>query len=554
VNIIRNCLYALLITAVAALSSECEWSWTAPEPPLPNTEYWFYSWDSTSNGIPPVAPTYLRGTIIAQDISGPTILVKCHLKANANDVDVFHSKHADKIAGFKHLKQWSVVKLKPGNTMDDYKKSQLFEKVQRNNSYTARDTIPYDPELSGSWGMFKIQAPQAWDRHTTNKTVIVAVVDTGIDYTHEDLRDSLWIGPYGEHGYTCTNGVVTPGGEESWFHGTHVAGIIGATGNNKIGVCGVNWGSAGLLLSISIFTRGVAANTVDAVNGLEKMVDLKRAGNNIRVANYSWGFSDAELNGDTLLAEACQLVEDAGILQVCAGPYNVDADTIVDVPSGLPIPGIIAVMASDEFDNKAIFSGWGATKMHLCAPGVKILSTKWPNSGYFTMEGTSMAAGFVSGVAAVLFDIYPNLTPAQCKAILLDSNSLDYISFTTNSTHGGRLNMFKAITNPKLSSPPPIPQPPPLILIAPQDLRVAQTGERLTLSWSDTALGEDRWLVERRTKAKGRWGPFGKIASLPVDSRSEVLGAIAGQYEFRVKACKEYNCSPYSNKAGIRVK
>lgn len=387
------------------------------------------------------------------------LLVKRKGSATAKTVADFHKANGVKITKFKHI-QWEAVELPKGHEaklVHEYRQSKLFERVQFQKIYKA-DVIPNDALFTNQWALDKIQAPLAWDKQTTNN-VVVAIVDTGIDFNHPDLVNNLWTGPQGEHGYTAVNGTINNGGMDDHYHGTHVAGTVGAIGNNEIGVAGINWQTK--LASFKFLKSNGTGGSFDALLCMDRMIDLKKAGQNIRVANHSWG----GYGTDEALAEIFRAAEDAGILNVCAaGNESRNTDQYPFIPGGLAVDSIVTVLASHAFDDKAYFSNYGLLSTDIFAPGTTILSTKL-GGGYWNLNGTSMASPHVAGAAAMLFGMNPALTPAQARTILLQPESYDKIAFTINSTDGGRLNLNKLWHNPAISNPP-IPNRPPTLTTA----------------------------------------------------------------------------------------
>lgn len=354
----------------------------------------------------------------------------------------FHHEQGCTYVRFKHF-PWNAVKLPAGREAEvtrHYTKSALFSRCQKPIRYSVNVT-PNDPLYPQLWGLQKIEAARGWDVVTSN-SVVVAVIDTGVDYGHPDLLANLWTGPIGEHGYTALGGVISIGGEDDHRHGTHVAGTIGAVGNNGIGVAGINWSTR--ILSLKFIGAGGFGYSHDAALCIDRMIDLKMEGHNIRVCNNSWGVSGFV---DALLEDAFTAATDAGILSACAAGNDFsNTDIVPHSPSALPVDGIISVLASDENDGKAGFSNYGAVTTDVAAPGVGIVSLALTN-GYRELSGTSMASPHVAGVAAALFGLNPSLTVAQCKAVLLHQDSLDQAEFLQTSTFGGRLNMAKALGN-----------------------------------------------------------------------------------------------------------
>jgi subtilisin family serine protease len=389
------------------------------------------------------------------------LLVKRRLGIDAQFEASLHDATGSTVTHFKFI-PWSVVEV-TGNFEQvklTYEQSGIYEIVTAPKTYSI-ERIPNDPSLP--WGMTKIQAPLAWDIFTYNPSVVVAVIDTGVDYNHPDLRANMWTGPSGEHGYTSTNGIVLLGGLDDHYHGTHVAGTIGAVGNNGIGVPGVNWGVQ--IMSLKFIRSTGSGLSTDAALLIERMIDLKQNGVNVRVCNNSYGSGGI----DPFLQDAFTAMEQAGILAACsAGNSGADVDLFPQSPAAFANDNIISVMASDIGDNKANFSNYGSEGSDIFAPGVDVLSTFGPQigGGYGFLSGTSMASPHVAGVAAAMFALNPSLTPAQCKSVLLDPGSYDLTAFPYNSTGGGRLNFFKAITNPKLYNPPAITNLAPVLVLS----------------------------------------------------------------------------------------
>jgi subtilisin family serine protease len=148
-------------------------------------------------------------------------------------------------------------------------------------------TTPTDPLWAQQWDMAKISAPQAWDIQSNAADVMVAILDTGIDYTHPDLQSNLWVN-YADrsHGFTCINGTCVAGGQDDYGHGTHVAGTIGAMADNGQGMAGINWRTQ--LLSCKFLDANGSGNVSDAVLCLDKILTLKEQGFNIRLTSNSW--------------------------------------------------------------------------------------------------------------------------------------------------------------------------------------------------------------------------------------------------------------------------
>ena len=328
---------------------------------------------------------------------------------------------------------------------------------------------PNDPRYPEMWGLNNtgqpstfggnpgtagndIRAEQAWNITTGNRNVVVGVIDTGVDVNHQDLHDNVWVNP----GEIAGNNVDDDGNGfvddiNGWDfahndatvfdyteptyppsknytgdvddHGTHVAGTIGALGNNSMGVTGVNWQVS--LMSLKFLaddTVGTASDLLNAYAYAKSMRQLWESsggtkGANIRVLNNSYGgvgFSQAELDGIRALS-------DAGILfVVAAGNENTFNDLFPIYPSNYVSPNLISVAASGGGGTKAFFSNWGEATVNVTAPGEYILSTT-PKNTYNFNQGTSMAAPHVSGAAALVCALSPNITMQRLRSVMMYS-------------------------------------------------------------------------------------------------------------------------------------
>ncbi len=317
---------------------------------------------------------------------------------------------------------------------------------------------PADPLWNQQWDMAKISCPAAWDSQTDASDVIVAVLDTGIDFTHPDLQGNLWVNTSdGSHGFTCMNGSCVAGGSDDFGHGTHVAGTIGAAANDGTGIAGINWRIQ--LLSLKFLDSSGSGNISDAVLCFQKVTALKQQGFNIRLTSNSWGgggFSQS-------LKDAMAQAEAASVVHVCAaGNSGVNADTFPMYPAAYDSRGIISVLASDQNDAGAYFTNYGLASVDIAAPGVSTLSTVPTGtcplcdpSGYKFLSGTSMATPHVSGVLAALLHENPELAANEARDVLLDPESYDALSDprAQSTSTGGRLNFEKALANPLLFAP-----------------------------------------------------------------------------------------------------
>jgi subtilisin family serine protease len=303
-----------------------------------------------------------------------------------------------------------------------------------------------------------IDAPEAWDINTGSNQIIIAVLDDGIDYTHPDLRDNMWQRPenvpasqYGLHGWdSADNDGDVRSALTTDSHGTHVAGTIGASGNNGTGVTGVAWDVQ--LYGAKVFRDGASGSTIaDQVDAISKVIALRELyGQNVVAINASLG----GYNFNQAREDVLRIADAAGILFVAAaGNDSNNNDRFPVYPAGHNVPNVISVAASNRQDQLAVFSNFGLSSVDIAAPGSAVWSSI-PGSGYDEYGGTSMAAPHVAGVAALVasayFDEYGRLpTVAEMKSAILDG--ADRIPGLTNPSTGGRiadnrrLNAHKAI-------------------------------------------------------------------------------------------------------------
>jgi subtilisin family serine protease len=320
---------------------------------------------------------------------------------------------------------------------------------------------PDDTLFSYQWGFHNtgatggtpdadIDAVEAWDKSTGSSSIIVAVVDEGIDLTHPDLSPNIWVNP----GEIAGNGIDDDGdgfiddvngwdfnhGDASVYdgasedrHGTEVAGIIGAVGNNGAGVAGVCWNVRIMPVKFISYGSGTVSDAILALN--------YAAEKGARVVNCSWGGTSYSY----ALKSAFQDLQDAGILVVTsAGNSSADTDITSHYPSNYDLDNIISVAATDRNDLLSSFSNYGVTTVDLGAPGSSIYTTL-PGGNYAYFSGTSASSPFVTGAAALALSVAPNLTYVVLKDRIM--NAVDPIEdLTTKTVTGGRLNVNNLIT------------------------------------------------------------------------------------------------------------
>jgi subtilisin family serine protease len=307
-----------------------------------------------------------------------------------------------------------------------------------------------DPRFHEQWGLNKIHAPEAWRTTKGSGDIVVAVLDTGVEYTHVDLANNIWTRPAGMalyhdkdlgtvddlHGYNAVANDGDPLDENG--HGTAVAGIVGAECGNNIGICGVNWRVR--IMPLKFMSGGGFGDVYGAIESINYAIDRKRAGVNLRVINASWGFAQPS----RALEEVIRKAYEAGILFIVAsGNTSENSDASSHYPAGYSIGNIISVAASDSNDSLTRFSNYGLKGVHVAAPGQDILTTVLGND-YEQRSGSSMAAPFLAGVAALALSTHPDLSVGQLRAWLLEA--VDQVpALHGKVSTGGRLNAAKAV-------------------------------------------------------------------------------------------------------------
>jgi thermitase len=364
------------------------------------------------------------------------------------------------------LEGLQVVNLPPGLTV-----SQAIEHYSRNpnvlyaepNYVVQAAEIPDDYYFDDLWGLHNegqtggtddsdIDAPEAWDLTTGSPNVIIAVVDSGVDYNHPDLAANIWSNTdeiagnrldddgngyvddvRGWDFYNDDNNPMDDNG-----HGTHCAGTIGAVGDNGIGVAGVMWTAQ--IMPLKFLNRKGSGYTSDAVSAI-----LYANSNGAHVISNSWGGG-----GFSISLKAAIDASDA-VVACAAGNSGLDTDETPHYPSSYTSPQIIAVAATDDDDYLASFSNYGITSVDVAAPGVSILST-YKGGLYAWMSGTSMATPHVAGLAGALKARYPGMSNTEIKERIMETVDWDSALAGKIAT-GGRINAYQAL----LSSTPLVP-------------------------------------------------------------------------------------------------
>jgi len=382
------------------------------------------------------------------------ILVRPRVAKDLDTLSRFHAAKGSRVGReFKELDGLQVVHLPPGRKVADmireYEDSGLVEFAEPDYQFQAA-LVPNDPQFSALWGLNNtgvsglahadISAPVGWDTLNSAANVLVAVIDSGVRYTHEDLAANLWINPRdGSHGLNALDGSNNPWDDNG--HGTLVAGVIGAAGNNGKGVAGVAW-------RVQIMACKFLDSTGNGfVSDAIECIEFART-NGAHVINASWGGNAYS----AALADAIAGAGRAGIIFVAAAGNNgANNDTTPFYPASYSLDNVVSVAATTPSDTLAGFSNYGAKSVHLAAPGSSIYSTYHSgDSAYNYASGTSLAAPFVSGTFALMRAQYP--TETYQKLISRVLGAVDAPSgLATKCVTGGRLNLANALNPPVLA-------------------------------------------------------------------------------------------------------
>jgi subtilisin family serine protease len=388
----------------------------------------------------------------------------------------------------------------------------------------------------------------------------MAIIDSGIDYNHGDLDSNIWnnsgeIGGGKETDNTDNDGNGYVDDWRGWdfvnsdnspmddlypdYHGTHVAGIAGAEGNNSTGVAGVCWNSK--LMALKAFDSEGNATTANIVSAIDYAVDK-----GADVINCSFGSTAYSGSIYSAIADA----QDAGVLVVCAaGNYNYNINTTPFYPASYDLDNIISVLATDDDDAKASYSDYGSYAVDLGSPGGEdgdhdiddILSTTQGNA-YYYLSGTSMAAPFVTGSVGLILGQRPTIDWWQAKTIIL--KSVDYKSGLAGKARtSGRLNVHTAVHY----STPTLPA-------APTDLAGSATDDGgfydIELTWTDNSNNESGFKIYMLSSQ----GVYSELASTGSNVTSYVLEDVgSGTYYFYVRAYNADGVSIKSNNVTVKT-
>jgi len=374
--------------------------------------------------------------------------------------------------------------LSVGSALNIYQQNDAIDIVEPNYIIPLQ-VVPDDPEFTTQWALDNtgqtgglvdadIDAVEAWGIEQGDHEVVIAIIDTGVDYTHEDLADNIWHNP----GEIPDNGVdddnngyiddvigwdfvdVSGGSVDEDFeipdndpmdkhgHGTHVAGIAGAVTNNGIGVSGVCWNCK--IMPLKAGYKAVSGSGEIESEAAAQSI-LYAAENGARVINLSWG----DYRKSNLIDDAITFATNRGMI-ICAAAGNENA-SYTAFPASSENMAVVAVGASDNKDKKALFSNYGS-EVDVSAPGVDIFNT-YPKNSYKNISGSSTATPHVSGLAALLFSYFDDIAPIEVKTRIMRSVDVLEDLYEKNST-SGRINLNSALkyvfTKPHLITLNPI--------------------------------------------------------------------------------------------------
>jgi subtilisin family serine protease len=404
----------------------------------------------------------------------PEVLVKFRNGLTRETLEALSARFNDRIEDrIENAPGWAAIDdlddADPAEIVAQYRMFPEVEYVEENYEIRLIDAVdstlvpvrPRDPQFDEQWALANsgqrggkegadISAMLAWATSTGAEDVVVAVLDSGVDYNHEDLAPNMWkrpasMAPYldtelgsvdDEHGFNAIENASDPMDENG--HGTHCAGIIGAEGENDIGIAGVNWKVR--IMPLKFMNAGGFGSTKDAIEAINYVIDRKKAGVNVRIISASWGSTQRSRALEDVIRKA---YENDILFVAAAGNASVNNDRSPHYPSSYNVPNVVSVAALDRNDRLATFSNYGVKSVAIAAPGVDILST-WLGNAYEEKSGTSMATPVVSGVAALIVSENPRMSVDELRSKLLASTD-PIVALKGKTVTGGRINAAKAL-------------------------------------------------------------------------------------------------------------
>lgn len=416
--------------------------------------------------------------------------------------------------------------------------------------------IPNDPlfyfqsYLNAAGNGMDIQALKAWIITTGSKSIVIGGIDTGIDYTHPDLSPNIWSNPggllncpAGTHGFDIVGNDCDPMDDSYNSHGTATAGVMGAVGNNGIGVTGINWNST--LISFKA-CGGLDSSCFagDLMAAMDYALKLKQTGVNIRVLNISIGGLGSRFQ---YFEDEARLLNSAGItVVVAAGNESIDASNFWPCLESAVSSNVICVGASDIRGNLTSYSNYGSVvDLNGLAPTLSTCRlnsciSSYPQPGYSSLAGTSLTTPQVAGAAALILSKNPNLTPADIKARIRASINVVPSLVGKNNT-GGILNIYNALTSIVLA---PTGSPTPTLPIG--STPTSAPTPKPTVTPADSISPN----VSITQPSKGAIVPLGKTIVIASDATDNVKVAKVDFYASGTRKCSVntqssgiYNCN-----------
>jgi subtilisin family serine protease len=407
-----------------------------------------------------------------RNFGNPELLVKFKSGVSSEAIDALTARLHDRVEDrLENADGWEAIddldNADAASIVAQYSQLPEVEYAEPNYEINLEETnagplvpvLPHDPQFNDQWALANsgqrggkqgadISATLAWSITTGTEKLVVAVLDTGVDYTHEDLVENMWVrpatmAPYHDNelgtiddlnGFNAIDSAADPMDDNG--HGTHCAGIIGAEGENNLGIAGVNWKVQ--IMPLKFLNAGGSGSTKDAIEAINYVINRKKAGVNVRIISASWGSTQKSRALGDVIRKA---YENDILFVAAAGNSSVDNDRTPHYPSSYP--NVISVAALDRNDQLASFSNFGVKSVMIGAPGVDILST-WLGNEYEEKSGTSMATPVVSGVAALILSKNPGMPVEDLRKRLVDSTD-PIIALKGKTVSGGRINAAKAL-------------------------------------------------------------------------------------------------------------
>ncbi|MBA7512202.1 hypothetical protein ES705_04206 [subsurface metagenome] len=377
------------------------------------------------------------------------ILVKFKAEVKKETIDKINEKFGVEIKKKLRIKNTYRLKVPPAKINEMLKK---YREDLNNVEYAEPNYIrkafrtPNDTQMPSQWGITQIQAPDAWDTETGKASIVIAILDTGVDYDHEDLSGNMWDDGGGNCGKDFVNGDNNPDDDHGESHGTHCAGIAAAVTNNSTGIAGVSWKSK--IMAVKVLYADGSGTLSDEIDGIDYA-----ANNDADIISMSFGTTGYPIPSD-LERDAINDAYSEGCLLVAAsGNEN---QSYVAYPAAYD--NVIAVGATNQSDERCDPVDWGAgygsnygAELDVVAPGHNILSTVQMGTGplgsnYDSMGGTSMATPFVSGLAALILSQLGGLAPSDVRRIIEKTADDIWPPGLDQKTGWGRINAYNALT------------------------------------------------------------------------------------------------------------